>query len=47
MTFTVSEPLTPQDFECYCELRWRVLRAPWKQPKDQRKKMILNAKAFI
>jgi len=29
----LKEPTTPEDFEKYFELRWRILRAPWKQPK--------------
>jgi len=28
----ISEPKTKEDFERYYNLRWRVLRAPWKQP---------------
>ena len=29
----LKEPTTSEDFEKYFELRWRILRAPWKQPK--------------
>ncbi len=29
----IVEPSTPEDFDKYFELRWRILRAPWKQPK--------------
>lgn len=28
---TPVEPVTPEQFEQYYELRWRILRAPWKQ----------------
>lgn len=27
------EPRTEQEFEQYFELRWRILRAPWQQPR--------------
>ncbi len=27
------EPQTPEQFEQYFELRWRILRAPWQQPR--------------
>jgi len=30
---SLIEPTTKEDFEKYFELRWRILRAPWKQPK--------------
>src|ERR1043166_312764 len=29
----LAEPRTPQDWESYFDLRWRVLRAPWAQPR--------------
>jgi predicted GNAT family N-acyltransferase len=29
----VREPSTPEDFRRYFELRWRILRAPWDQPR--------------
>ncbi len=28
----VSQPRTKQDFAAYYQLRWEVLRAPWRQP---------------
>lgn len=31
--FTVAEPAGRSDFKRLMELRWRVLRAPWGQPK--------------
>jgi ribosomal protein S18 acetylase RimI-like enzyme len=30
---TISQPHTPEEFEKYYDLRWRILRAPWNQPK--------------
>lgn len=29
----VRPPQTPEEFERYRDLRWRILRAPWNQPK--------------
>jgi predicted GNAT family N-acyltransferase len=29
----IGEPETPEQFEEYFDLRWRVLRAPWEQPR--------------
>lgn len=29
----VKPPQTPEEFELYRDLRWRILRAPWNQPK--------------
>jgi len=31
----LKEPTTSEDFEKYFELRWRILRAPWKQLKGR------------
>jgi len=31
------EPTTPEQFEQYYDLRWRILRAPWKQPRGSEK----------
>lgn len=33
----ISEPKTKKDFEEYYDLRWRVLREPWGQPKGSEK----------
>ena len=33
----VTEPTTPKDFELYYDLRWRILRKPWNQPKGSEK----------
>jgi ribosomal protein S18 acetylase RimI-like enzyme len=29
----ITQPKTPEEFEKYYDLRWRILRAPWDQPK--------------
>ena len=29
----ILQPETPEDFEKYFELRWRILRKPWNQPR--------------
>src|SRR3977135_3164657 len=31
--FQLSSPATPADWDIYYELRWRVLRQPWGQPR--------------
>lgn len=31
--FVLAEPRTPQDWDSYFDLRWRVLRQPWGQPR--------------
>ncbi len=31
--YQITIPITPDDFEQYFELRWRILRAPWNQPR--------------
>jgi N-acetylglutamate synthase-like GNAT family acetyltransferase len=31
--FQVFHPTTPEEFEAYFDLRWRILRAPWHQPR--------------
>jgi ribosomal protein S18 acetylase RimI-like enzyme len=33
----ILEPLTEKDFELYYDLRWRILRKPWNQPKGSEK----------
>jgi N-acetylglutamate synthase-like GNAT family acetyltransferase len=33
----VTRPQTPSEWEAYYDLRWRVLRAPWNQPKGSEK----------
>lgn len=34
---TLVEPSGPEQFEQYYDLRWRILRAPWKQPRGSEK----------
>lgn len=29
----IKSPQTPEEFERYRDLRWRILRAPWNQPR--------------
>lgn len=33
----ITQPESLQDFERYYDLRWRMLREPWKQPKGSEK----------
>jgi predicted GNAT family N-acyltransferase len=33
MKFTISDPYTENRIEEYYQLRWKVLRAPWNQPR--------------
>ena len=33
----ITEPATEKDFELYYDLRWRILRKPWDQPKGSEK----------
>ena len=33
----VASPRTPKEFEEYYDLRWRILRAPWQQPRGSEK----------
>ncbi len=32
-TITLKQPSTPEEFEQYFELRWRILRKPWNEPR--------------
>lgn len=34
---TITQPQTPGEFEKYYDLRWKILRAPWDQPKGSEK----------
>ncbi|HKJ81245.1 MAG TPA: GNAT family N-acetyltransferase [Ignavibacteriaceae bacterium] len=34
---TITHPQTTEEFEKYYDLRWRILRAPWDQPKGSEK----------
>ena len=33
MVFQLKQPQSKNEFERYYELRWRILRAPWNEPK--------------
>ena len=33
----VLEPKTKEDFKKYYDLRWRILRKPWNQPRGSEK----------
>ncbi len=33
----IAEPKTKEDFDKYYDLRWRILRKPWDQPKGSEK----------
>ena len=33
----ITEPTSEKDFELYYDLRWRILRKPWDQPKGSEK----------
>ena len=51
MEITICEPITKQEFKKYYELRWKILRKPWKQPKgsekDEREKDAIHIIACI
>jgi len=38
----ISEPKTKTEFEKYYELRWKILRKPWNQPKGSEKDDLEN-----
>ncbi len=40
MPVYIKQPETDSEFERYYELRWRILRAPWKQPRGSEKDAI-------
>lgn len=37
LDLTLVEPKTSEQFAQYYDLRWRILRAPWKQPRGSEK----------
>ena len=37
MPITIKQPETEKDFEAHYDLRWRVLREPWQQPRGSEK----------
>lgn len=38
----IIEPATAEDFRQYYELRWKILRAPWKQPRGSERDSLDN-----
>lgn len=34
---TIRSPKTPEEFSLYYDLRWRILREPWNQPRGSEK----------
>lgn len=40
---TIGEPVTPQDFEAYYQLRWEILRKPWGHPRGSEKDEMENS----
>ena len=47
MSITIKQPKTEKKFEDYYELRWRVLRQPWQQPKGSEKDELENESFHI
>ena len=47
MPITVKQPETEKEFEAYYDLRWRILREPWQQPKDSEKDELENKSFHI
>ena len=51
MEVKICKPLTKEEFKKYYDLRWKVLRKPWKQPKgsekDEREKESIHIMACI
>ena len=43
----IKQPKTEKEFEAYYDLRWRVLREPWKQPRASEKDELENASFHI
>ena len=42
MLITIKQPRSEKEFEDYYELRWRILRDPWQQPKGSEKDELEN-----
>lgn len=47
MEIKISQPKTKSDFEKYYDLRWRILRKPWKQPRGSEKDNFENQSVHI
>ena len=51
MSFELRSPEGPDEFDQYYDLRWRILRAPWQQPRgseqDEWEDEAVHVAAFI
>ena len=47
MMLIIKQPETEKEFEDYYDLRWRVLRKPWNQPRDSEKDELENESFHI
>ena len=47
MTITIKQPETEKEFGAYYDLRWRVLREPWQQPRGSEKDELENESFHI
>jgi len=47
MHFTIKQPETKKEFEACYDLRWRVLREPWQQPRGSEKDELENKSIHI
>ena len=47
MLLTMKQPENEKEFEDYYELRWRILREPWQQPKGSEKDELENESFHI
>ncbi len=43
----IAEPKTKKDFEKYYDLRWKILRAKWNQPKGSEKDNLENQSIHV
>ena len=47
MDITIKQPQSEKEFEAYYDLRWRVLRQPWQQPRGSEKDELENESFHI
>jgi len=43
----IIEPSTPDEYQRYYELRWKILRAPWKQPRGSEQDELERSSSHI
>lgn len=43
----ISSPSTPEEFDDYFDLRWRLLRAPWRQPRGSERDALESAALHV